>query len=732
MTIRLLFLFLALETVDAIFIGKEKLTLGRKIGKGGEGEVYLIEGKPNFAAKLYYENIRLKRKAKVDALVKARFYQKTALVSFPREMLLNSQGEFVGFSMKLVYQHLPMHELYTSKSRHIHYPGVDYRFLVRAACNLARAVAEVHASDCIIGDFNHSGALISKNATVALIDADSFQFNYLGETYLCEVGMPEFTPPELQRMKLTGVVRNKSSDLFGLAVAVFQLLFLGKHPYAGLGGPEYLEDAIKQNCFAYSLSRQSETKTQPPPRMFKLSDYPVEIVNAFELAFGKSSQLRPSAESWVRNLVSFEKTLKRCATNSSHYYPNASTGCLWCGYANRSSREMFPSPERIQPQDSERIDRDIANLMREIKSFEIPILVGFFPEISIPVRDRDLVLSEFESVNPFADAVGVVIMLGSLLGMISFPNPLWLILTYWGYSMLNTEGKQKSRLQRQKNLLERRFKDADNKLKGAFDAFLQRSSYSRAKATAISLEKTIALCENVDEELKTELRALISNHQQKQRDAYLDRFRIQDAGIGGIGPSKIAKLRSFGIETAADVSSRVVMAVPGFGKHYTSKMVSWRKHHEAAFKYNNKAEVNDKEQNKVRSENRNKKLMYLSQLKSGLEFLRSFNPEALRKEAVLDAVLMEALEARAVVESDLKSLGITVPRSSISMPDKVKINTSQLSPTINPHNIRTSQTPLCPKCGLSMVRRLSRNAPNRKRYFWGCSRYPMCKGTRSY
>ncbi|WP_181389677.1 protein kinase domain-containing protein [Leucothrix pacifica] len=218
--------------MEHFFIGANSLRLGKKVGKGGEGEVFLIQGRPNFAVKIYYKNIRSKRKNKVHALVKSKFYENTELIAFPQEILTDASGEFVGFSMKLVSEHYPMHELYSPKSRKTHYPNVDYRFIIRAATNVARAVATVHEKGCVIGDFNHSGALISKKATVALIDADSFQFTFLGANYLCEVGMPEFTPPELQGASLRGLYRQASSDLFGLAVAIFQLLFMGRRCFS--------------------------------------------------------------------------------------------------------------------------------------------------------------------------------------------------------------------------------------------------------------------------------------------------------------------------------------------------------------------------------------------------------------------------------------------------------------------------------------------------------------------
>jgi len=36
---------------------------------------------------------------------------------------------------------------------------------------------------------------------------------------------------------------------------------------------------------------------------------------------------------------------------------------------------------------------------------------------------------------------------------------------------------------------------------------------------------------------------------------------------------------------------------------------------------------------------------------------------------------------------------------------------------------------LCPRCGARMVKRRARKGPNAGNEFWGCSRYPECRGT---
>lgn len=44
-----------------------------------------------------------------------------------------------------------------------------------------------------------------------------------------------------------------------------------------------------------------------------------------------------------------------------------------------------------------------------------------------------------------------------------------------------------------------------------------------------------------------------------------------------------------------------------------------------------------------------------------------------------------------------------------------------------------AQAPSCPVCGSAMLKRWTNSGPNgRAGYFWGCSTYPACRGTRAY
>jgi DNA-binding helix-hairpin-helix protein with protein kinase domain len=220
-------------TSDAVIVGDRRVKLAKRVGKGGEGEVYCLEGDPKHAVKLYTTSDIKSRESKIDVMIRASLAQQAPQVAFPLAVARTTQGQFAGFLMKLVTNHKPLHELYSPGPRKHHFPQADYRFLVRTAANISRAVAAVHQLDCVIGDINHSSILVSRDATVALIDSDSFQIRGDSQLYLCRVGVPEYTPPELQGLPLGSISRTANHDAFGLAVVIFQLLFMGRHPFIG-------------------------------------------------------------------------------------------------------------------------------------------------------------------------------------------------------------------------------------------------------------------------------------------------------------------------------------------------------------------------------------------------------------------------------------------------------------------------------------------------------------------
>ncbi|MBW8619158.1 MAG: hypothetical protein KGO21_10685 [Hyphomicrobiales bacterium] len=361
--------------MNDFYINSERIKLVKRIGKGGEGEVFTISGEMPRVAKIYTIQDLKEREEKIKAMIKNHLAQNNNFVSFPIEIVLDGKKQFRGFTMKQIVSHKPIFELYAPGARKKNFPKSDYRFLVRTASNIARAVQSVHDINCVIGDINHSSILVSDKATVALIDADSFQFNINNQNYFCKVGVAEYTPPELHGSKLDQIVRTINHDSFGLAVIIFQLLFLGRHPFSGNFKDKDLTiaEAIQKNKFIYSIANRVEAEI--PPAVPRLQDFSENIIQLFEKAFSEKKH-RPAASAWVNALSDFEKTLIKCQKFETHYYPSFRKTCLWCDLELTSGVSIFPTKKNTTSINLK--NHELINIFLNIE------FVPFFPSDYIP------------------------------------------------------------------------------------------------------------------------------------------------------------------------------------------------------------------------------------------------------------------------------------------------------------------------------------------------------------
>ncbi|CAM5195865.1 Protein kinase YegI [Castellaniella denitrificans] len=716
--------------MQEIVIGKDLVSVAELIGKGGEGEVYAINGRSGLAVKIYNTSLRAKREDKVRAMVGEGLAVKTDLVAYPSDVVTDRRGNFLGFVMRLVSGYRPLHELYSPKSRQRHFPKEDYRFIVHAALNVARAVGKVHQTGCVIGDLNHSGVLVAQNATVALIDADSFQFSLNGKSYPCVVGVPDFTPPELHGKNLASVQRTIEHDNFGLAIAIFHLLFMGRHPYSGrYNGPDIsMGDAIAQNRFAFSLTRQASTQTSPPPGSLKLDMFPDVVSLAFEKAFGLSPGARPTALDWIHALSSLDGSLNHCSKVKTHYYPSNAGGCVWCKLTGNSGFDMFPDLTAVVP--NIRIDeRGTEQAIREILAFRFPNVADLLPATAKPRGASDS-LRVARSGKRGRALLGLLMMGGAVAGFI-YASPAWFVwigLAIWGWVTFSDREVESSQFQKS-------FKDADERVQRELNAFVQCNGLTEVVKVRSDLDTAIAAYQGHDDALARELMVMKSSRESRQRQAYLDRFSIRSANISGIGPAKTATLVSFGIETAADVNQNAVLRVPGFGDVMTGRLVAWRRGHESRFKYDRTPNAQDvADERALRGRFAAEKAKLESTIRNGLGTLRNAKArlDGLPAKARSDRAITDALAARAQAEQDLRELGVSVPASTVTLMVTPPPGPAPQPPRA-PHVTRptpqrvttTTGTPTCPRCSSSMRRRSGRYGQ-----FWGCSRYPGCRGTR--
>lgn len=747
---------------ETFFAGGTAVRLGRRIGKGGEGEVFLIEGQPGQALKLYSAHVAKDREAKINAMVRAGLASGAPAVAFPRGVAQAPDGSFAGFVMSLVSDHKPLHELYAPGPRKLHFPKADYRFLVRVAYNIMGVASAVHHSGCVIGDINHSGILISERATVAFIDADSFQFTDGRINYLCRVGVPEYTPPELIGRKLDGITRTQNHDSFGLGVVLFQLLCMGRHPFTGTFAKGDLSpaDAISQFRFAYS--RQRNVDLRPPPGACRLEDFPTALGVLFETAFGPSGpRLRPTAQQWLDAIDELQKGLRSCGASQLHHYSSAATECPWCRMEKATQTRLFVDPkanlgagptwQSIFDETAFRAQLASVPLVNNF-SFNLGPMAAGGRSTAAPAQQNPPG-SSLKKIGWWVTAGGVAVL---LFGSESSPDAAGFgmavaavggAMLLWSRFLGYKDGPQQAEL---KNL-DDRLRERLERLMGEAD--LDAAHLAHGRIHGLLADRRTLLQQRQSEEDRFK-----RDHEEASLNEFLDKFLIASAKIDGIGPANVSALRSWGIETATDIRRHNVRDVSGIGKVKAEALNTWSRKMAGRFQGSQAPSPSQQADLRRRLEGVNQKIRANEELlnrelgrykeiSNRIESLRNvrdpeFQAQLRRRVELADEIskirgasfVVSDLSSRfqkkpretTLAEADRMRRGSIVPAAPISTPYQAPLR----RPPLRPAGTQTV-TPKCPQCGSPMLKRLASRGRNSGSFFWGCTRFPTCKGTRN-
>jgi len=616
------------------------LTLAAKLGEGGEGSVYNLNGLDSYVAKIYHQPITTQHAEKLMLMKNAKTDRLLNVTAWPIDILYNTptQKTTVGFIMPKVTGYKPVHELYSPRSRKQEFPKADWRFLIHVATNIARSFAVVHEHNHTIGDVNHGNIVVSSDGTVKLIDCDSFQILNNNRVFLCEVGVPEYTPPELQEKSFSSIKRTFNHDSFGLGIAIFQLLMMGRHPFAGqfLGGESPLETSIKEFRFAYgdlAVLRQM----RQPPNTLPISSLSSSIADLFEKTFGHQGVInkRPTPTEWIVALDNLSKQIKSCKTSPAHFYYNSLSNCPWCVLESRGlvlfnfitsrnekdtfdlaliwgaissipppSPAILPSPIQAQPS-----AMAISAKQDKIKNRKISLII-FFATLFLT----------WGLFNLLGQAIiGVVTLLIGFITSIKF----WIFKSKYS---LKLSSDYQELTQKWNHAKERWDREATN---DRFINKLRDSETAKREYEALSQYR-----ENELQKLKARMR-------DQQMHYFLDSHQINKARIEGIGQVRKNTLLSYGIETAADITQSAISQVSGFGPSLSQKLLNWRKLLESEFVFDSSKGVDKRDLDKLELEIAQKKQKVrmvldsaqgeLLQIKNDIENKRKFLLEELEK-----------------------------------------------------------------------------------------------------
>lgn len=332
------------------------LQLGPEIARGGEGAVFRIRSGQSGIAKLYFSDSSKtsfgpppkEQQSKLKAAIETTNSELRAVAAWPEKTVrLRNGREVFGFLMPDFGDLDKIHLLYRPQDRKQLFPQLTWNSLILIAASLSEAVATIHRHGHVIGDINESNMLVSKSGDVKLIDCDSFQIRCRGQDFPCNVGVELYQPPELQGKSLNGKIRSVEHDSFGLAVMVFTLLFMGRHPFAGVWldkAEVTIDRAIKEHRFAFSHTA-SRRNVAPPPIALSLDHVSPELASMFERAFAQpvnGQYSRPSASDWGEALRQFSTQLSTCPKNKFHVVPQHLMSCPWCELLTQKNVDFFP------------------------------------------------------------------------------------------------------------------------------------------------------------------------------------------------------------------------------------------------------------------------------------------------------------------------------------------------------------------------------------------------------
>lgn len=591
--------------------GREIRLVG-ELGRGGEGTVYEIQGDASIVAKLYAKQSPQKI-AKLKVMPGVATPQLLKVAAWPKDLLLADHGQPVGFIMPRIGQRRDIHELYSPKSRSQSFVEADFRFLVRAALNIAKSFAVIHSHGHVIGDVNHGNLLAGPDATVVLIDCDSFQVQAGSQVHLCDVGSPLFTPPELQGLNLNTVNRAPNHDLFGLAVLIFHILFMGRHPFAGryLGkGDMPPEKAIAEHRFAY-LPNQKQTQMQPPPGTVALDAFGLPIASHFASAFlPQGRQARPSALDWISALEALEKSLRSCPSASWHHFFSGNSSCPWCAI-EKSGVRLFGQRIANVPHSAV----DLAGIWGAIVSIPDPGNSPNWVPLGVWVPPPDIVRPS---------------------GFISR------VFRYFGDLPGDFKAEYKKELTK-----------AQEEHESVLKRWRRETNRSRFAEKFNELESQKKKFESVEKERLKRYKELEGKRQSMQLEKYLDRYRLERAKIPGIGESRRTVLVSYGIETAADIKIEDIYKIPGFGTALTQELLNWRKGHEKNFRFNPNEGVDPLERAKLDQWAQKEKIDTLKALQTGVSALASLSQEIIAARRRLQPLLENSWNAIQVAKYKL-------------------------------------------------------------------------------
>ena len=328
----------------------KSITLLKEIANSGEAKIWRTN-QNGYLAKIYHSPTS-ERVQKLAVMIdhppkEPNSHLHHVSFAWPKSVLKNDQGDFVGFLMPEIKDGKELIDVYNPRRRQTLKLEINWRFLHTTALNIVSIIEALHAAGYVLGDIKPQNILVNNRALPSIIDTDSFQVKNPnnGKVYRCLVGSEGYTPPELMGKDFDIIEQTEVHDRFRLGVIIYQLLFGGNSPFQGkwTGAGETPEpnELIRQGLWVNG----STNLIAAVARTIPLEIVHPEVQQCFLRCFNdghKNPNFRPTARKWLEALKVGNDRLTICGRVDNHYYSRTYGKCYWCDRSAKLGVDIFP------------------------------------------------------------------------------------------------------------------------------------------------------------------------------------------------------------------------------------------------------------------------------------------------------------------------------------------------------------------------------------------------------
>lgn len=298
-----------------LYIAPSKtVVLGEQMKKGGEALLFSTNNS-SYVVKLFHAKYNTRfRYQKIKELIRMSSIPN---VAWPQAIVYSDSSCKcpVGYLMKRIEGRTLLSSVFKAKLLMKYYPAINKRSdLIRICIQIMQTAKILHENGILIGDVSAKNIMLKYDGSICFVDIDSC----LIKGYRRSVLTPMFVAPELINDDKN---YSKSSEYFELAMLIFSVLHLGKHPYSQTGGDDPVTDTAAGD-FSFPLKEMTNGKTSAGPFRYMWSHLSFNTKKAFYSTFKAGEEHYESGKritpgQWIGILESYLKAMPKMKENDN-------------------------------------------------------------------------------------------------------------------------------------------------------------------------------------------------------------------------------------------------------------------------------------------------------------------------------------------------------------------------------------------------------------------------------